>query len=176
MSRLVPPGQPFDDLFAGFAHRAWRFETQPSYHVDAEQQALQRYLDTGELDVSYLAGWLDGVRTATRQGKSYARVRVLTEPLTDYLRFEMAIAPYNTAAGEDIRVLSAPQARELALPDYDYWLFDDKRLAVMHFGPAGLRHAEVITDPAVVDEHRRWQDSAIRHASTLEDYRILVDR
>ncbi len=134
MSRLVRPGPGFDELFSSFGRSAWRFETQPAYHVDAEQQAMRRYLNSGELDVSYLTGWLDGVREATRQGKRYARVRVLTEPLTDYLRFEMAVAPYNIAAGEDIRVLSPAQASELALPDYDYWLFDDEWLAIMHFG------------------------------------------
>ncbi|MBB5159160.1 DUF6879 family protein [Saccharopolyspora phatthalungensis] len=170
MSRLVRPGPGFDELFSSFGRSAWRFETQPAYHVDAEQQAMRRYLNSGELDVSYLTGWLDGVREATRQGKRYARVRVLTEPLTDYLRFEMAVAPYNIAAGEDIRVLSPAQASELALPDYDYWLFDDEWLAIMHFGPSGLRNAEVVTDPETVEQHRAWRDTAARNGRSFEDH------
>ncbi len=161
---LVNPGPGFSALLSDFRTSAWRFETQPAYQVRMEQEALHQWLDTGELDVTYLTDWLNSVQAATREGKSYSRVRILTDPPTDYQRFAQAVAPHNVRAGEEIRVLSAPRARELQLPDYDYWLFDDERVAIMHFGQSGLTHAEVIADTDAVTKHRAWRDLAVEHS------------
>lgn len=103
------------------------------------------------------------VRTATEAGKRFQRGRVVTEPLTDYLRFELAVAPHNSAAGEEIRLLSADRAQGLDLPSHDFWLSDDERLAIMHFAGSSFVGAELITDTGVVQQHRAWQATAWQH-------------
>jgi hypothetical protein len=170
----VAPGPEFAELFRTFRHSAWRLETQGVYHEPYEQAELARFLVGQPLDVSYLADWLDDVRTATHSGRRFERVRVLTEPLTDYLRFELTVAPHNAEAGEDIRVLSPAEAQRLRLPDHDFWLFDDERVAVMEFGPAGLIGADIHTDPGTVTQHRQWRDLAWRHATPFETYRTTA--
>lgn len=166
MKRRIEPGPEFAALFTGFEHSAWRLETHPSYEVSEEAEAFARFVETGEVDVSYLAGWLAGVRTATAAGKRFERVRIVTVPPTDYLRFEMAVAVHNTAAGEDIRTLTEREARSLGLPRlHDFWIFDDKWVAILHFSPTGrLLDAEVSDDPDTLAQHQEWQTSAWRHA------------
>lgn len=156
-------GQDFADLFTSFTRSAWRFETQLTYAEDYEQAELRRFLAGESLDVSYLAEWLDMVRAATDMGKRFGRVRVVTKPLTDYLRFELAVAPHNVAAGEEIRLLAQERARDLGLPGHDFWLFDDERLAVMHFEESSFVGAEIVTDPEAVRRHRAWRDLAWHH-------------
>ena len=166
MTRWVTPGPEFAELFATFSRSAWRLETHPAYEVDEEQAAFERYRSTGELNVAYLADWLDGVRVATAAGKRFERVRVLTEPLTDYLRFEMAVAEHNAAAGEDVRTLDEREARTLGLPQrHDFWIFDDERVAILHFSPTGrLLKVEIRDDPDTLTQHREWKTLARQRA------------
>jgi hypothetical protein len=166
VTRWIKPGPDFANLFATFERSAWRLETRPAYAIPEEQAAFERHRITGELDVAYLAGWLETVKTATEAGKRFERVRVLPEPLTDYLRFEMAVAEHNTEAGEDIRTLTARKARALELPDlHDFWIFDDQRVAILHFSPDGeLLNAELHDDPDTLTQYSAWKELAWRHA------------
>ena len=52
-------------------------------------------------------------------------------PLTDYSRFGVFCSQYTNEAGEDIRYLPRNQTTDLT--DYDYWLFDSRKLVRMHF-------------------------------------------
>jgi hypothetical protein len=164
--RWVIPGPEFAELFATFERSAWRLETHPVYDVDEERPAFQRFCDTDELDVGYLADWLAGVSAATDAGKQFERMRVLTDPPTDYQRFEMAVAVHNAAAGEDIHILSDRTARSLGLPELrDFWIFDDRRVAVLHFSPTGrLLTAEIRDDPDTLTRHLAWKALAWEHA------------
>jgi hypothetical protein len=75
--------------------------------------------------------WLRMVREATRAGRRFTRVRVVSVPLTDYSRFAVFCSGQANAAGEDIRYLQRDEAE--SLPDRDYWLFDSHKLVRMHF-------------------------------------------
>ena len=67
------------------------------------------------------------------------RVHVVVEPLTAYLRYELAWS-YTPEAGEDIRIIPVQTGQWPAgLPGLggDFWLFDSARLLRMHYDPAG---------------------------------------
>src|SRR5690554_5071782 len=99
------------------------------------------------------------MRRTTGRGVRVERVRVVDEPPSDYLRFEIAMTPANLAAGEDIRYITRMEAKALSLPATDYWLIDSSRLYLLHFAAddqfLGL---EEITDQNLIaeyDRHRR---------------------
>ena len=166
MTRWIKPGPEFADLFATFERSAWRLETYPGYEVDEAADPPRRFTAPGVLDVSNRADWLTGVKNATAAGRRFERVRVLTDPPTPYQDFEMAVAAHNAAAGEDIRTLTARKARALELPDrHDFWIFDDQRVAILHFSPTGrLLNAEVHDDPDTLAQHTAWKTTAWQHA------------
>jgi len=111
------------------------------------------------------------MRAVTAAGRRVERVRVVSDPPSDYARWLLAGTALNVAAGEDIRYLPRREAIRLQLPDHDFWIFDDDRLAVMHFDDDDRFHgAEIVTDPTVVARHRRWQDVAMRAATPYSDY------
>jgi hypothetical protein len=71
----------------------------------------------------------EGVR---RRGIEYARVRLVQEPLTPYLEYELLSYRIRTEMGENIEVVRC--APELRLPDeqhFDFLLFD-RRTALIH--------------------------------------------
>ncbi|WP_168200577.1 DUF6879 family protein [Allokutzneria sp. NRRL B-24872] len=160
----------FQSLFTGWTTSAWRLETQFVYHEPDEVEPLRRYLD-GELDLDWLAEWFGRVRGWRARGRTFERVRVLSEPLTDYLRFELAITPSALDAGEDIRLLSQGVAERLALGTSDFWLFDDKTVVLMDFDDNGVCGADVITEPDEVVHYRAIRDRAWAHAVPAGEHR-----
>lgn len=161
MSELIA-GEEFDQLFREFASTAFRLENQGIYREPHEVKPLQRFLSGDPPEDDWIRPWTDNVRRAASEGRRFRRVRVLTEPLTDYLRFEMDLAlRENIPAGEDIRALWPEKAAALDLPENtDYWMFDDKQVALMHFGDHGMIGAEILTDPDTVEKYRQWRDDA----------------
>lgn len=163
-------GDAWGRMFSSFERSAWRLETQGVYREPNETEHLRKFLAGEPDDIRWLTDWFTGIRDIRAAGKTFGRVRVLTDPLTDYLRFELSLTPPAVAAGEDIRVMSAHLAVELMLPTYDYWLFDDEIVAKMHFGPDGFVGAEMIRDKSAVAQHQYWRSVAWSHATPFADY------
>ena len=87
--------------------------------------------------------------TATEAGDAHAvmirRVRVVSEPLSDYLRWEHACTDVNISAGEDVRWLPRTKAAGLLLPGADCWVSGHRvvRLMVSFVVPALLAVSRV---------------------------------
>jgi len=161
--------------FRTFERTARRLETRDAYAKADEDAAFRRFLDGQAEDPQYgveLEDWtVEVVGVAVAAGKRFARVRVVREPPTDYQRFGLRNARYNVTAGEDIRYLERGRAIQLGLPDYDFWLFDEARLALMHFTDDDrMLGVQIVTAPAVVRQHAGWLDVAMAAATPHPAY------
>ncbi|MFB6440736.1 DUF6879 family protein [Streptomyces sp. NPDC056411] len=96
--------------------------------------------------------WLDIAKEATGRGVSVRRARIVSEPVSDYIRFEHSVTDgLNIKAGEEVGWLPRQRATALALPGNDYWVFDDKAALINHFDGAGeALEAEYTEDPHLV--------------------------
>lgn len=111
------------------------------------------------------------VREATAEGRLFSRVRVVSVPLTDYIRFGMWVAGHTREAGDDIRYLTRDRADAAELPRHDFWLFDSHRLLLMKFDEDNrFIGAEVIEDPSVIVQHNYWRDAARHHALSPDEF------
>lgn len=118
-----------------------------------------------------MQSWLDMLREANAAGRRFARVRVVTLPLTDYSRFGVWCAQFTGGAGEDIRYLERAEAEVAGLPGDDYWLFDSSKLVRMHFDQADrFLGGEVVEDPAEIVRANYWRDAAWHHAIRRDDF------
>jgi hypothetical protein len=171
MADLISPAA-FGHLFRRFQHSAWRWEAQGAYHQADEVEPWQRWRGGIPVvdDLDWLRPWLDDVRAATKAGRAFQRVRKLTDPLTEYLRWQMEVTPANIDAGEEIRLLPDHAARELGLPAHDFWIFDETQVAVLHFSPDGLTGAEIVTEPATVARYKSWRNIAWTAAVPFDDF------
>src|SRR5215831_6456850 len=159
-----------------FDHSAYRLELLDWYTSPKTEQRLARFLAGEKVTPAERAAWLSMLDRDRKAGKTFARVHVIAEPLSDYLRYELACYESSVAAGEDIRILPAEKAAGLDLPDFDYWLFDEAEpgkawAAVQLYGDRGAwLGANVITDPAFVADCRRWRHAAMSKAVPLDTY------
>ncbi|MGH3782052.1 MAG: DUF6879 family protein [Pseudonocardiaceae bacterium] len=157
----MQPGQEFGQLFRAFEHTAFRLEVRTTYSPSYEQESFRKFLAGEPDDLPWMQDWLSMIREATKEGRSFARVRAVSFPLSDYNRGSHVVAQHNNAAGEDIRYLTHGLAKAISLPDHDYWLFDSRKLAIMHFGnDNSFLGTEIVEDPSVIVQHNYWRDAA----------------
>lgn len=170
MTRFVDRTQ-FDDLVLGFKHTAFRLEIRDRYNEPSEAEVLRQFLTSGKLDESYMADWVAELGPRISAGQRMERVRVVSEPHTDYTRFGLAVAADNIEAGEDICYLPRHRAAELDLPDHDFWLVDSTTLLLLRFGDDDvLLGADLVSDPAVVVRHCYYRDVARHYATPWATY------
>jgi len=119
--------------------------------------------------MGWFQNWLTMIREASAEGRRFLRVRMVGFPLTGYSRFGVFCSKHTNAAGEDIRYLRRDGAADL--PDYDYWLFDSRKLVRMHFDDdENFLGGQIIEDPAVIVEHNYWRDAAWHLAVRRDDF------
>jgi hypothetical protein len=132
------PGQhTFAELLEATQVSAIRIEMRDIY--DETEQGYAEWRQTGELD-RYGPLWTEHfamVRAAVARGVTMQRVRIISEPVSEYIRWERACTSLNIEAGEDIRWLPRTKAGDLMLPGADCWVFDN-RLIRWNFQRGGI--------------------------------------
>jgi hypothetical protein len=82
--------------------------------------------------------WFSLMQETTGRGVVVRRVRIVAEPVTDYVRFEYDVtADHNIAAGELVRWLPRRQTAGLTVPPTDFWVFDEQVVIWNHFSGDG---------------------------------------
>jgi hypothetical protein len=122
-------------LLQSFRQSAFRLETLARYTVPQEEEWFAEWRRTGKLPelTPDNDSWLRMVRDHCAAGKRMQRVRVVSSPLTDYERFELALFPPSVAAGEEIRVIQ----RSVVVRTADFWLFDESTAVMLRYDEAG---------------------------------------
>lgn len=140
----------FADLLAECQRTAVHLEMRDSYMRSdpafVEWQAGQRIKPAERWP-----SWFELLGAAITRGVEIRRARIISEPISDYVRYEYDITgELNIAAGERVRWLPRRQATDLSLPGNDFWLFDDSQVLVNHFDGDGEATArELLDDPDI---------------------------
>ncbi|MFK0120821.1 DUF6879 family protein [Streptomyces sp. NPDC090994] len=171
-----PPAPSFEDLLDSAQAHALHLELRDVYAVGEEREVFEAFLRDGSVpadDSEYWSGWLPLVERTVARGVKVRRARIVSEPVTDYIRFEHAITDANCRAGEQVRWLPRRRASPLALPGNDFWLIDDRLVRWNLFsGDGEALEPDHTDDPQAiklcVEAFRAVWDLATDHA----DYRI----
>ncbi|MEV4434474.1 DUF6879 family protein [Streptomyces sp. NPDC049585] len=152
-----------DKLFESFERDAFHLELRDDYGSPVEDTPYARWQRGEPDDYAWLDPWITLMKRVTGEGKTVRRVRVISEPHSQYVRWEHSLTRLNIEAGEDIRWLPRHQVPDpLVFPvsGNDWWLYDDRLLAVGHFSEDGrVLGSELIDDPATVAECVKVRDT-----------------
>ena len=174
MNRWIMQGaSEWSDLLRSYQSSSFRLEAQQVYAGPDEAERLPRFLSGDPIIPDFewrLSRWHER-RAAGATSK--ITVRVVVEPPTDYTRMELYTYPIIAAGGEDIRVIVVAEGQwPDGLPDYDYFLFDEREVWRMHYhADHTFRGAEQLAEPDSLDAHLEWRDLALAHAIPLHEYR-----
>ncbi|MGH4021159.1 MAG: DUF6879 family protein [Pseudonocardiaceae bacterium] len=172
---LAPDASEFDDCFCDSRYSIFRLETLQSYRSPSEAPQLEAFLAGRQRPITPgEREWVELVRDRSREGCVMQRVHVVTEPISDYMRFELAWSyPPHVAAGEDVRIIPVTEGGPWPadLPHRDFWFFDSSALFDMHYDPEGAwLGVEPVTDPARIVAACLARDAALHHATPWADY------
>jgi hypothetical protein len=147
-------GEYRDSLIAGFQREALHLEMRDVYAA-ADHSRFRRWLAGEAFDPEEEAEWWKPWREMMRRhreaGRILRRLRVVSEPVTDYIRFEWLDAAELVRAGEDVRWLPRQRASALLLPGNDFWCFDAETVVFTHFsGDGEVQGYDLTGDPALV--------------------------
>ena len=118
--------------------------------TDADRASYDGFVATGAADSGFLDEWCSLVREAVARGVEFRRLRIVSEPVTDYIRWEHAMTPANLAAGEQVRWLPRSQCTDLLVVPVDFWVFDSRLVRFGLFsGDGGVVGHEVRDEPGV---------------------------
>lgn len=163
-------------FFTTFKREALHLEMRDVYAVKDEARRFARFLEKGYRDHGAEVGerrpWMTLIRDATAAGKVIRRVRLISEPVTDYIRYEWEGTGPNVEAGEKIKWLPRRLASAIALPGNDFWLFDDSTVAFTVFtGEGDVFERQLTTDPAAVQLCRSAFEAVWSIAIPHSEYR-----
>ncbi|RKN11504.1 DUF6879 family protein [Streptomyces radicis] len=170
------PVPPIAELLDSTRQSACHLEMRDVYAVAPESTELAAWRRTGQRsgpESAYWRSWVELVRRAVARGVSVRRARVVSEPVTEYIRFEHAGTPVNLAAGEDVRWLPRRHASDIALPGNDFWLLDGRLVRFGHFnGDGALTGHELTEEPAVLELCSAAFETVWSRAVPHDQYRI----
>ncbi|MGI5121440.1 DUF6879 family protein [Marinactinospora thermotolerans] len=160
----------FDALFRDYRYTAWRLETRTAYGKVDEDEPYQQWLSGKDPGIGWFEPWLRMMREELAKGKRMERVRIIDDPPSDYLRWELWATPYNLGVGEDIRYLPREHPVVAELPDEDFWIFDSRLLARFEFDGPDVIGVHLDDDPRAVVTALAARDAAWHHALTYTEY------
>jgi hypothetical protein len=159
------------DLFRSATRSACHLETRDSYTPDDPDwrdwregrrfHPAERWKD-----------WSDLIRETASRGVAVRRLRIISEPITDYIRYEYDVTTdHNVAAGETVRWLPRRNAIGILVPPVDFWVFDESVVVFNHFdGPGDWVTEERRDDKALAVQCAAAFDAAWEIAIPHEQY------
>jgi hypothetical protein len=167
------------ELWEKFRVSAFRLETL-QYYVLAEDEPRRRAFREG-CPLPARPGKTESLRMisdAVSAGKQVHRVHVVDLPLSEYIRYELAVYPENVGAGEDVRIAPRGAHPRLHHLTTDFWLFDadDARPAVVWFRytPDGqIISRDYSDDPGDISLARDQRDLAVACSLSLSEFLAL---
>lgn len=142
-------------LLTTFQREAVHLEMRDVYATEIERDRFQTWLRGEPLDpeaeTEWWRPWFEPMKRNNEAGRALRGLRIVSEPVTDYIRFEWLDATQLVRAGEDVRWLPRRNASKLVLPGNDFWMFDRETVVFTHFSGNGhvLDH-EMTTDPEIL--------------------------
>lgn len=126
------------ELFKVFKHSAYRIESLPNYKVNSEEKDYFNFINGqpvkyGDKD------WIKELNQWPKDGKKIKRIRVISEELTSYEKYEFNCYHENFLAGEEIKVLPRSIYENLVkkADRFDFWIFDEKYMCKLNYDSDG---------------------------------------
>ncbi|WP_445524814.1 DUF6879 family protein [Streptomyces cyslabdanicus] len=167
----------WDELLDSAQRSAVHLEMRDAYGVASEAADFAHWKGTGEVDDDpdspNWAPWTRLIHRTVARGVLVRRARIVSEPVSDYIRYEHAGTAANVAAGEQVRWLPRRQASAIALPGNDFWLIDGCLIRWNHFtGDGASAPGEISEDPAAAQLCANAFEAVWARAIPHDEYKI----
>lgn len=167
---MLLDGDEWRRRFTEIKQEAWRLETLPQYLVPQEADEFAAFRKGRPLSPHSASSYTERVSRQRAEGKHNGRVHIVTQPLSDYLRFEFSryYEPH-VQAGDDIRILDVTDRPNPLEEARDFWMFDRTEVVLMNYEPDGTQvNREVFEGD--VSPFLEYQRIALAESVPFEEY------
>lgn len=163
------------DLLRSCRSEIVHLEMRDVYATDVEKSRFNAWRCGEPLrpdsEAEWWRPWSELMSEVVAAGKTLRRLRIVSEPVTEYIRFEWLDAAMLVELGEDVRWLPRRRVSTLLLPGNDFWMFDRETVAFTHFsGDGHVLDREATTDPVIVGKCAAAFDAAWKIAVPHSEY------
>jgi hypothetical protein len=167
----------WDELLDRARRSAVHLEMRDAYGVAGEADDFAHWQRTGERDTDpdspYWGVWTRLIRRTVARGVVVRRARIVSEPVSEYIRYEHAATQVNLDAGELVRWLPRRRASDIPLPGNDFWLIDDRLIRWNHFtGDGASAGGEMSDAPGAAKLCGEAFETVWERAIPHQDYKI----
>lgn len=132
------------------ARSVLKVELRDHYPVDDGQFKTWQEHGPGPIELED-ADYIAQIRTEVASGKTTRRVKVVSEPISEYHRFVFEVSKPFVEAGEDIRWAPRRLLSTVLVPGNDFFVIDEETVLFNVFSGEGQRsEIQRYDDPAVV--------------------------
>lgn len=117
---------------------------------DDDRASYDAFAATGTAETGFLDGWCRLVAEAAARGVEFRRLRIVSEPVTGYVRWEHALTGANIAAGEQVRWLPRAACTDLLIVPVDFWIIDSRVVRFGHFSGDGDLAGHQVRDETAI--------------------------
>jgi len=120
-------GDGWADLFADAQSELLHIETRDRYWIDHEDSHFAAWREKGGPATFDDGGWAQLTRQAADRCVKIKRLRIISTPPSEYIRFEHATTWTNLEwGGEEVRWIDRGALSEALVPGNDFWIRDGK--------------------------------------------------
>jgi hypothetical protein len=161
------------DLYRTCRVSARRLETLQHYDVSGDEERQRAFL-AGEALPPPRQGKADDlalIADLRKRGRYIGRVHVVDQPLSDYVRYELAVYAENVAAGEDVLIADRSAHPELEGLAQDFAIFDSETVVLFDYDDDGrVRGYRVAGDRETVNRCVAEYDLAAGRSVSLAEF------
>ncbi|MBT2674479.1 hypothetical protein J7E95_27465 [Streptomyces sp. ISL-14] len=166
---MLLDGNEWSRRFAEIQQEAWRLETLPQYLVPQEAEEFAAFREGRPLPPYTASPYTERVSRQCAEGKYHGRVHIVTQPLSDYLRFEFRYYAAHVRAGDDIRILDVTNRPNPLEGVQDFWMFDRTEVVLMNYEEDGRQTNREVFE-GEVSLFIEYQRIAIAESVPFEEY------
>ncbi|MGI5128713.1 DUF6879 family protein [Pseudonocardia sp. CA-107938] len=157
VTRRFTTADELDALCAGIESSFVHLETRDSYGTATESPHWAKWRRGEPDDLQWCEPYFRTLRAHRVAGRSCRRLRVVSEPMSEYQQWVGSFVEAFVEAGEDNRYISRQRLIDVLLPaSGDFYVFDDALALFLHYAGDGTNTAfEVIDESDIVDSCRR---------------------
>jgi hypothetical protein len=164
----------FGELFSSSKKSAFRLELLDLYTVPEEEPYFKNYLSSPSIapPLDFNSDWKSMLEDANNRGVEYSRARVVRQPVTDYLKFEISWGySESIKLGEDIRAIITDGivSFNTEVPFLkDFWLFDDEHCFIIEYDYIGKFLGVRRIPPMYTQLYVQLKEEAISKSTRIE--------
>lgn len=161
----------FIDAFSSAKEETFRLELLDRYLIDGEKESIAYWKAHGRPQKDpLLKEWNELLERVMNQGAITQRVHVVSLPLSDYIKYE--IAAYKITK-EDVGLISRSDYVNIKKPfePKDFWLIDGRHLFLVNYDKDGRwRSFEHIKDRQEVDRYDELRRLLLSRSTPIKKF------